>query len=148
MVHAGNRAVLIKWSKEAEAHLTRSKEFVNEDIKSRLQTINTMINGKKTMVSNLEEKVLELCEILEISAEIKGADEIKSRTLGTQPTVSTVLAVKPCDKVRKLQDSYKSGKVSEQLHVKVGNNNRPKLLSRMLRTLPAKVQHNEPHFAT
>ena len=53
-VRAGNRAVLTKLSKEAQAHLADSMAL-NEDVKGRLKTISTMINEKKTMVSSLDE---------------------------------------------------------------------------------------------
>ena len=118
-VRAGNRAVLAKLSKEAVAHLADSMAL-NEDVKGRLKTISTMINEKITMVSSLDEKVLGLCEIEEIAVEIEEADEIKSRTLDIQRAISAVLAFKPSDKVSKVQESNKSVKTSEQLHVKEG----------------------------
>ena len=106
-------------SKELEAHLADSIAL-NEDVKGRLKTISTMINEKITMVSSLDERVLGLCEIEEIVAEIEEADEIKSRTLDIQRALSAVLAFKPSDKVSKVQESNKSVKTSEQLHVKEG----------------------------
>ncbi len=99
-MRAGNRAVLTKLAKEAETYLADSTA-VNEDIKGRLETINTMINEKMTMVTNLDEKVLELCEIEEIQTEIEEADDIKSRTLDIKRAISTLLVFKPDDKVSK-----------------------------------------------
>ena len=61
-----------------------------------------------------------MCEIEEIEAEIEEADEIKSRTLDIQRAISAVLAFKPSDKVSKVQESNKSVKTSDQLHVKEG----------------------------
>ncbi len=76
-VPAGNRALLTKLAKDAETYLADST-VVNEDIKGRLETINTMINEKMTMVTSFDDKVLELCEIEEIAMEIEEADGIKS----------------------------------------------------------------------
>jgi hypothetical protein len=118
-VRAGNRAVLTKLAKEAETYLADSTA-VNEDIKGRLETINTMINEKMTMVTNLDEKVLELCEIEEIQTEIEEADDIKSRTLDIKRAISALLVFKPDDKVSKVQESNKSVETSEQLHVSEG----------------------------
>ena len=69
-----------------------------------------------TTVTSLDTKVLELCEIEEIEAEIEEAEEIKSRTLGIKRAISTVLAFKPDDKVSKVQESNKSVETSNQLH--------------------------------
>ena len=77
---------------------------VNENTKGRLESINTMINEKLTTVTSLDAKVLELCEVEEIEAEIEEADEIKSRTLDIKRAVSTVLALKPDDKVSKVKN--------------------------------------------
>ena len=103
-VRAGNRAVLTKLSKEAQVYLSDSMT-VNEDTKRRLETINTMINEKMTTVTSLDAKVFEMCEVEEIEAEIEEADEIKSRTLDIKRAISTVLAIKPDDKVSKAQES-------------------------------------------
>ena len=113
-VRAGNRAVLTKLSKEAQVYLSDSMT-VNENTNGRLETINTMINEKMSTVTSLDTKVLELCEIEEIEAEIEEAEEIKSRTLDKR-AISTVLAFKPDDKVSKVQESNKSVETSNQLY--------------------------------
>ena len=114
-VRAGNRAVLTKLSKEAETYLADTTA-ITKDINGRLQTINTMINEKMKMVTSLDEKVLELCEIEEITEEIEEADDIKSRTLDIQRAISALLALNHVVKVNKVQESNKSVKTSEQLH--------------------------------
>ena len=83
-VRAGHRGVITKLTKEADHIL--SEEFPNEEIqagklKARLQTIDTMLQAKLTVVKTLDEQVLELCETAEISKEVDEADEIESRVL-------------------------------------------------------------------
>ena len=115
-VRAGNRAVRAKLAREAETYLA-DLTAVNEDIKGRLETINTMINEKMTIVTSLDEKVLELCEIEKIATEIEEADEIKSRTLDVKRAISALLVFKLVDKAGKVQESNKSVETSEELYV-------------------------------
>ena len=83
-VRAGHRGVITKLTKEADHIL--SQEFPNEELqadkfKARLQTVDTMLQAKITVVKPLDEQVLELCENAEIVKEVDEADEIESRVL-------------------------------------------------------------------
>ena len=112
-VRAGHRGVITKLTKEA--HSILSEEFQNEEIqteklKARLQTIDTMLQTKLTVVKALDEQVLELCKTTEISKEVEEADEIESCVLGMR----NLIAENRTKSLLKAKNISKNGAVSHK----------------------------------
>ena len=82
-VRGGNRGVITKLINEAEGLL---KEEVLE--RGRLNTITGLLEGKLKFVKQLDEKIIEICEVKDIVAEIDEAEELVSRVLDTQRHIS------------------------------------------------------------
>ena len=74
-IRSGNRAVVTKYTNEAVELL----QHEDEKSKSRLRTIESLLNEKITKLKELDAQILELCEIEEIVQEIEVTEDIYSR---------------------------------------------------------------------
>ena len=77
-VTGGNRGAITKLIIEAEGLL---KEEVLE--RGRLNTITELLEGKLKFVKELDEKIIEICKVKDIVAEIDEAEELVLRVLDT-----------------------------------------------------------------
>ena len=93
-VRGGNRGVITKLINEAEGLL---KEELLE--RGRLNTINGLLEEKLRFVKELDEKIIEICEVVDISSEIDEAEELVSRVLDTQRHIF--------EKTHEVEDVYK-----------------------------------------
>ena len=89
-IRAGQRGVtcITKLTKKADSILNNDEELEAESSETRLQTINTMLSDKLKIVKELNEQVLSLCEVEDISREIEEADDIISRVLDIQTFIA------------------------------------------------------------
>ena len=87
-IRAEHRGVITKLTKKADSILNNDEELEAESSKTRLQTINTMLSDKLKIVKELDEQVLSLCEVKDISREIEEADDIISRVLDIQTLIA------------------------------------------------------------
>ena len=89
-IRAGQRGVtcITQLTKKADSILNNDEELEAESSETRLQTINTMLSDKLKIVKELNEQVLSLCEVEDISREIEEADDIISRVLDIQTFIA------------------------------------------------------------
>ena len=93
-IRGGNRGVITKLINEAEGLL---KEELLE--RGRLNTISGLLKEKLRFVKELDEKIIEICEVVDISSEIDEAEELVSRVLDTQRHIF--------EKTHEVEDVYK-----------------------------------------
>ena len=67
--------------------------------RGRLNTINGLLEEKLRFVKELDEKIIEICEVVDISSEIDEAEELVSRVLDTQRHIF--------EKTHEVEDVYK-----------------------------------------
>jgi hypothetical protein len=78
-VRGGNRAVITKLINE-----TRTIFEDEQPNRGRLTTITDLLNEKTRLVKDLDEKIINSCEVSDIANEIEEADELNSRILDIQ----------------------------------------------------------------
>ena len=93
-IRGGNRGVITKLINEAEGLL---KEELLE--RGRLNTISGLLEEKLRFVKELDEKIIEICEVVDISSEIDEAEELVSRVLDSQRHIF--------EKTHEVEDVYK-----------------------------------------
>ena len=114
-VRAGNRGVVTKLIKEAECLI----EEQNETNLGRMQTICTILNDKMGLLKELDEKILNACELEEIEDEVEEADMIMSRIMDIKRIIlnnNNPTVVKP-----KTNATQEISPQAQQLH-QVGEN--------------------------
>ena len=87
-IRVGHQGVITKLSKEADYILKNYEEVEAAGAKTRLQTIQTMLCEKLKILKELDEQMLSLCEVEEITKEVEEADEIISRVLDVQNIIA------------------------------------------------------------
>ena len=87
-IRAEHQGVITKLTKKVDSILNNDEELAVESSETRLQTINTMLSAKLKIVKELDEQVLSLCEVEDISREIEEADDIISRVLDVQTFIA------------------------------------------------------------
>ena len=87
-IRVGHRGVITKLTKKADSILDNDEELEAESSETRLQTINIMLSDKLKIVKELDEQVLSLCEVEDISREIEEADDIISRVFDVQTFIA------------------------------------------------------------
>ena len=87
-IRAEHQGVITKLTKKVDSILNNDEELAAESSETRLQTINTMLSAKLKIVKELDEQVLSLCDVEDISREIEEADDIISRVLDVQTFIA------------------------------------------------------------
>ncbi|XP_028413524.1 uncharacterized protein LOC114536361 [Dendronephthya gigantea] len=103
-VRGGNRGVITKLINEAEGLL---KEEILE--RGRLNTITSLLEEKLKYVKDLDQKIIEICEVADIAAEIDEAEELISRVLDTQRHIlEKIREVEEVQRVQEIQSKSPS----------------------------------------
>ena len=101
----GHRSVTTKLTKEA---LELISDYTNIEVQSRLKTIATLLQGKLTVLKDLDDQILELCPVDDVEHEIEESGEIELRIIECQ------------DKIVRAQNKT-NGEISSQTSTAAGD---------------------------
>ena len=111
-VRGGNRGVITKLINEVEGLL---REEVLE--RGRLNTITNLLEEKLKLVKDLDQKIIEICEVVDIEDEIAEAEELISKVLDTQRHIFE--KIHETEEVQRFKEVQ--GKSSDDVHTNSAN---------------------------
>ena len=102
-IKAGNRGVVTKKINELNEIVqeTEINGTIDEEQSERLDVLNHLLEGKLKTLQDIDQNVLELCELEFISNEIEDSERVLAKVVETQKTINDILQKRNYGFVRK-----------------------------------------------
>ena len=102
-IKAGNRGVVRKKINELNEIVQETKinGTIDEEQSERLDVLNHLLEGKLKTLQDIDQNVLELCELEFISNEIEDSERVLAKVVETQKTINDILQKRNNGFVRK-----------------------------------------------
>ncbi len=78
-IRGGNKAAVTKLERDAQLYLKENPETLNDEIKTKVSTVLISLKDKKKYIEELNDKILDRCDLDEIDREVDETTEIGTR---------------------------------------------------------------------
>ena len=86
---AGNKSVVTKLANEVQEIIQQNPDELDTKTRHRLQCIDVKLSQKETLLNELNEQIVALCDVEDIANEIEDAEELSMTIMETRANIST-----------------------------------------------------------